>query len=375
MQTYSVILECPVSESFRCVMAANSVDLDIKSKSKHEISIIADLDSPWSVGLIIGASGSGKTTLAKNIFGAECFDFEIDESLPVIEQFPEIMSYEDCQRALMGVGLTQVPCWIRPIYTLSNGQKSRAVAALQMASQSQFVVDEWTSVVDRTVAKSMSHCLQKHARKIEGQICAVSCHYDVLDWLNPDWVIDCNKGEYTDRRSLWQDHKRSEKLEFEIMQIGSESWKYFSKYHYLSSKVPGGICKFYGLFHKGDQIGFQCFANYVPHSDKSKKMQMHFNRTVIHPDYVGLGLGIKLINLTSQIMHESGYDVRAKFSSVPVAQALKKSKEWHLRSVQRFTAPGNGITARKSGFRNAVKTYSYAYRPDKSIAQSSAPAG
>lgn len=375
MQNYTVELVSPVSDSFRCVMAAQSVDFDPTSKSVHKFSVNADLESPWSVGLIVGASGSGKTTLAKKIFGENCFDFEIDESKPIIEQFPDSMGYNDCQAALMGVGLTQVPCWIRPVYTLSNGQKSRAIAALQMAQNNSFVVDEWTSVVDRTVAKAMSNCLQKHARRIGKQICTVSCHYDVAEWLNPDWIIDCNKQEFVDRRSLWRDFKRSENLEFTIREIDSSSWRYFSKYHYLSEKVPGGKTAFFGLFHGDEQIGFQCFANYTPHSDKRKKMQMHSNRTVIHPDYVGLGLGIKVINITSQIMHDRGFDVRAKFSSAPVARAFEKTLEWKLQSVQRFTAPGNGDTCRATGFRNAVKTYSYAYRPERSIAQSNDPRG
>jgi ABC-type Mn2+/Zn2+ transport system ATPase subunit len=362
MQNYSVILSSVVSESFRCSMAAQSVDFDPKSKSVHKFNVAADLDSPWSVGLIVGASGSGKTTLAKKIFGDDCFDFKIDETKPIIEQFPEELSYNECQSALMGVGLTQVPCWIRPVYTLSNGQKARAIAALQMATNDSFVVDEWTSVVDRTVAKAMSNCLSKHARRINKRICAVSCHYDVAEWLNPDWIIDCNKQTYTDRRLLWQNFKRSEQLEFTIREINSSSWRYFSKYHYLSDKVPGGKTVFFGLFCNDEQIGFQCFANYTPHRDKRTKMQMHSNRTVIHPDYVGLGLGIKLINLTSKIMHDKGFDVRAKFSSTPVAKAFEKCSEWKLQSVQRFTGKPN-IGVRQTGFRNAVKTYSYAYKP------------
>lgn len=361
MQNYSVKLESPISNSFRCTMAANSLDIDVKAKSKHELNIEADLETDWNVGLIVGASGSGKTTLAKEIFGENCFDFEVDYSLPVLEQFPEDWAYEQCQQALNGIGLSQVPCWIRPMNTLSNGQKTRAISALMLARKDDFVVDEWTSVVDRTVAKSMSVCLGKHARKNKKQIVAVSCHYDVYEWLNPDWIIDCNKSEYIDRRLLWRDYERKEKLEFEIRAIGRESWKFFSKYHYLSEKLPGGHIKLFGLFHGEDQIGFQCFANYTP-KRKGQTMKMHSNRTVIHPDYVGLGLGMKLIEITSRIMSES-YDVWAKFSSVPVAKAFEKSNNWRLIDVKRFTNPGGGSIKRVTGYRNGIKTYSYHYEP------------
>jgi energy-coupling factor transporter ATP-binding protein EcfA2 len=362
MQNYSVRLESPIATSFRCTMAANSLDIDVKKKSVHELNIKADLQSPWNMGLIVGASGSGKTTLARQIFGDACFDFEVDETKPVLDQFPDDWNYEQCQNALNGIGLSQVPCWIRPMYTLSNGQKTRAIAALQLAKQNDFVVDEWTSVVDRTVAKSMSHCLQKHARATQRRVVAVSCHYDVLEWLNPDWVLDCNKGEYIDRRLLRQSFKRTEQLQFDIRPIGRESWKYFSKYHYLSDQLPGGVIKLFGLFHGNDQIGFQCFANYTP-CRKGDKMKMHSNRTVIHPDYVGLGLGMRLIELTSHIMHKDGFDVWAKFSSVPVARAFEKSKNWKLCNVARFTGTGGGTMLRKAGFRQAVKTYSYHFEP------------
>lgn len=362
MQDYRVRLESAVSRSFRCQKAANSLDIDVEKKSVHEFGVAAELDTPYNLGLIVGASGSGKTTLAKSIWGPDCFAFELDESRPIIDQFPEHMSYDDCAEMLAGIGLTSVVCWIRPVNTLSNGQKTRAIAALQMARRDTFVVDEWTSVVDRTVAKAMSNCLQRFARKHEARrVVACSCHYDVIEWLNPDWIIDCNKQSFTDRRSLWRDFKRSEQLEFEIAEIDGASWRYFSRYHYLSEKLPGGHCRYFGLFHGADQIGFQCFANYVPHR-KGTPMQMHSNRTVIHPDYVGLSLGMKVINITSRIMKERGFDVWAKFSSVPIYRGFLKHPDiWQLRGVQRDTPEPGGAMERKGGFRRHVKTYSFQF--------------
>jgi len=347
-------------------MAANSVDLDTETKLTHSFSVQADIETAWNVGLIVGASGSGKTTLAKEIFGEDCFSIEIDFNLPVIEQFPREWTYEQCQKALIGIGLTSVPCWIRPMRTLSNGQQHRAIAALSMAQDRDFVTDEWTSVVDRTVAKAMSVCLGKYARRTNRKVVAVSCHYDILEWLDPDWMIDCNKAEYIDRRLLRRG-ERTEKLEFEIRSLpDGKSWRYFSQYHYLSSKLTRGLVRYFGLFHEGEQIGFQAFANYTPQR-KNRKTLMHFNRTVIHPDYVGLGLGSKMIELTAWIMQMAGFEVWGKFSSAPVANALSKSSNWKLRSVTRFTAaPKIGSTInRQTGYRNAVKQYSYQFHPER----------
>lgn len=225
------------------------------------------------------------------------------------------------------------------------------------------VIDEWTSVVDRTVAKVMSHCIAKHARKTGKRIVLCSCHYDVVEWLNPDWIIDCNRQEFIDRRSLCRSFERSERLAFDIAEVDGKTWKYFSRYHYLSEELPGGYVRTFGLFHGDAQIGFQCFANYVPHRRGSvRKMQMHSNRTVIHPDYVGLGMGIHLINLTSDQMLREGFDVRAKYSSTPVYLAMSKYPEWKLLAVQRNV--GETITGniqRRTGYRRDVKTYSFIY--------------
>lgn len=361
MQNYSVVLSSNSSNSFYCKMAAQSVDLNLDEKLTHQLEITADLETDWNVGLIIGSSGSGKTTLAKEIFGDKFYQKQIiDFDRCVIDQFPEEFEYKKRAEILCGIGLSSVPCWIKPLNCLSNGQQSRAIAALNLSKNNFLVMDEFTSVIDRLAAKTMSHCVQKFARKNNVKFCAISCHYDVIDFLNPCWIIDCNKQEYIDRRGLWQNYKRSEQIKFDVRRVGRETWKNFSKYHYLSKNLPFGIMDFFGLFHNGDQIGFQCFANYTP-KVKFKKIKMHFNRTVIHPDYLGFGLGIKMINETSKIMKKEGYEVWGKYSSTAVFNSMIKDKNWRLMAVQRFTAKMSGNATRKTGFRNAVKTYSFKY--------------
>ena len=363
MQTYELTLTSEVFKTFRCQKAANSLDIDAAKKAIHRFKVAADLATPYSVGLIVGASGSGKTTLAKRIFGDDCFRDVLDLTRPVVDQFPERYTYDECVAMLCGVGLTAVPCWIRPAVTLSNGQRARAECALQMAREDEgvTVIDEWTSVVDRTVAKVMSHCIQKHARRVQRPVVLMSCHYDVVDWLNPDWVIDCNRQDYTDRRLLWRDFKRPEQLAFDIRPVDKSTWPYFSKYHYLSDQLPGGFIRTFGVFHGQEQIGFQCFANYVPHRPGTLR-KMHSNRTVIHPDYAGLGLGIHVINATSKIMSREGFDVWAKYSSTPVYKAMSKYPEWVLQNVERKTKTViGGNMLRNAGFREDVKTYSFRY--------------
>jgi energy-coupling factor transporter ATP-binding protein EcfA2 len=358
-------LQSEVFNTFRCQAAANSLDIDVKKKSVHKLEVNnINIPKEWNVGLIYGASGSGKTTLAKHLFGENIFDCSLDENKSIIDQLPKEFSYEDCANILNGIGLNSVPCWIRPIKTLSNGQKARAEAAYLMCKQDFICIDEWTSVVDRTVAKAMSVCLHKFAKKHNKQIILLSCHYDILEWVKPNWLIDCNKQKYELPKSEDFFFNEREKLEFTIKEVGRETWKYFSKYHYLSEQLPAGKIYLYGIFHEDNQIGFQCFANYTPHKPNTTII-FHSNRTVIHPDYNGLGLGIKLINETSKLLKQKiNCRIMAKFSAIPVFKAMKKQPQWIFLGEKRLMGKmkkGRNMR-RNGGFREAgVRTFNFEF--------------
>lgn len=337
MQNIVVNLECEMGSSFRCQKAADSVNLDPTTKSSHRLEVPVDL-SDFTVGLILGASGSGKTTLAKKLFGEDFTVCAIDGEKPIIDQFDKSLSYEECVNCLTGMGLTSIPCWLRPAKTLSNGQRARAEAALMLSRSSDdiTVIDEWTSVVDRTVAKVMSHTIQKEARKSGKKIILMSCHYDVIEWLNPDFIVDCNKQEFVDRKRKGEveSFKRQDTLRLDVRECDKRTWQYFSKYHYLSHNLAPDTKHTYGVFEGKNQIGFCAFTRYA---FKNPKM-LHSNRVVIHPDYVGLGLGIKMVDLAAAELSSRGYEIRAKFTSVAMLKARIKNKNWQLLKVEEVTS-------------------------------------
>tara|TARA_R100000781_G_C4081542_1_gene127921 strand:- start:810 stop:1919 length:1110 start_codon:yes stop_codon:yes gene_type:complete len=360
----NVTLKSEVNKEFRCQVAANSLDIDVEKKSIHNLKIDnIDIPEKWNVGLVYGNSGSGKTTMIKHLFGENIFDVELNEEEPIINQLPKDLSYEECAKLLNGIGLNSVPCWIRPLKTLSNGQKARAEAVYLMTKSDKIVfIDEWTSVVDRTVAKAMSLCLKKYAKRTNKKVVVCSCHFDIIEWLIPDWLIDCNKQQFILPLSETFFFKERAKLKFDVREIDRTSWKYFSKYHYLNENLPAGKIYLYGLFHNNNQIGFQCFANYVPHR-KNTTIIYHSNRTVVHPDYNGLGLGIKLINETSTLLSKKiKCRIMAKFSSVPVYKAMIKQEQWKYLGFKRKMGIMIAGRIRTKGFREkGVKTYNFEF--------------
>lgn len=53
------------------------------------------------------------------------------------------------------------------------------------------VFDEFTSVVDRQVAKVICIALKKALKKYPNKkFVAVGCHHDVIEYLQPDWCFN-----------------------------------------------------------------------------------------------------------------------------------------------------------------------------------------
>jgi len=151
-----------------------------------------NIPKKFKIGVIVGSSGSGKSTLIKN-FGKEEQPIW-DSSKSVISHFE---SPEDGINKLSSVGFNSIPSWYKPYHVLSNGEKFRADLARKLKSNA--VIDEYTSVVDRTVAKAASVALSRFVKNNDVEnVVLCTCHRDIVDWLEPDWVIDTDTGELLD---------------------------------------------------------------------------------------------------------------------------------------------------------------------------------
>lgn len=189
MQHFSIDKKNEVDKTFRVSKVMADFDVDPKHSNEH---FEGDFDLPekWNVGIIVGKSGTGKTTIAKDMFGEELISGFEYKNKSVIDDMPKNKSVEDISRAFYSVGFGSVPSWLKPYSVLSNGEKMRVDIARSILEKDFIVFDEFTSVVDRQVAKVASMAVSKAIRKQNKKFIAVTCHYDVIDYLEPDWIFN-----------------------------------------------------------------------------------------------------------------------------------------------------------------------------------------
>ena len=169
-------------------------DFDVKLEHSNE-RFVGDIEMPqdWQIGVIVGASGTGKSTIAKELFNEDLIKGFEYNAKSVIDDMPKSAKIDDITKMFYSVGFGSVPSWLKPYSVLSNGEKMRVDLARALLEKDFIVFDEFTSVVDRQIAQTSCIAINKALKKTNKKFIAVTCHYDILDWLQPDWVFDTNK--------------------------------------------------------------------------------------------------------------------------------------------------------------------------------------
>jgi len=207
--------ECGDFNSYRAARVKSLFNAERGNKFELTADLPLEGDS-WQIGLIVGPSGSGKTTIGRALFGGgkivDLYSGWPDDA-PIVDAISPGGDFDSVTGALANVGLGDVPAWLRPFKALSNGQQFRAgLARVISDADDNIIVDEFTSVIDRQIAKIGAMAFSKGWRRNKGKkVVLLSCHYDIIEWLQPDWVFDTGTGELKkeansgqDRRSSWK---------------------------------------------------------------------------------------------------------------------------------------------------------------------------
>ena len=282
-------------------------------------------DFEWKIGLIVGASGSGKTSIGNQIFGTDIHDlyYGWDNDKPIVDCIAPDGDFNAVTGSLSAVGLGDVPAWLRPFHVLSNGEKFRAGLARLICEQpDRVVVDEFTSVIDRQIAKVGAGAFSKAWKRTGKQIVLLSCHYDIIEWLQPDWIYDTTEARFS-RDCL----RQRPQLTLRIYQVSGSVFRHFKKHYYLDLPLPVA-----GMYYVG-MIGNDpvCHMAVCPlFTSKAYRG----TRLVVMPEWQGAGVGMKFLNAIGNYHLQGngrcGYKYPMFFhtSHPQLCGALRASKYW-----------------------------------------------
>ena len=352
MSQLRIQLDCPIHDSFRVRQVAGMFDLPIEASSQQTFEAeLPELSDPWQIGLIVGPSGSGKTTLARRAW---------PDAFHEPSPWPTGRAVIDClgnhpikqiTRTLTAVGFSSPPAWLKPHSVLSTGERFRAELAralLELPKTHQpshppqiqeetktapvplfsplVVFDEFSSVVDRTVARVCSYALQRAIRggSVPVRFVAVTCHDDVRDWLAPDWVLEMPSGTLARTRDAsTQERLGRPPIRLRIRRASRSLWPLFQRHHYLSHALhPSAMC-FIALF-ENRPAAFTAVLPF-PHP---RRPGWREHRTVCLPDYQGIGIGSTLSDYVASLFIATGKPYFSTTSHPAMIHHRMRSPNW-----------------------------------------------
>ncbi|MEX2316313.1 MAG: GNAT family N-acetyltransferase [Pirellulales bacterium] len=370
MPTIKATVSCPIQDSFRVQQVAGMFDLALAGRATERFEVdVPGASENWQIGMIVGPSGSGKSTVACRAFGDRVYGGATWPSRRAVVDSFDQLSIRQVVELFTAVGFSSPPSWLKPYEVLSGGERfrcdlARALGRCQVSGvrcQSEtsdtgkhpvVVFDEFTSVVDRTVAKVCSAAIAKGIRRgsIPSRFVAVTCHYDVADWLEPDWVVDmatselhrsrprslevsgvgCQVSGSADTRQSMPDMRfRRPPIELEIHRCRMEAWQLFKRHHYLSGELPYG-CRCFLTTWKGIPVNFCATAAVI-----AKKNHRRIARIVTLPDYQGIGIGMRAVAAIAELHREEGHRINVTSSHPALVRHCERSPLWRLVGIRR----------------------------------------
>ncbi|WP_425396711.1 GNAT family N-acetyltransferase [Aeoliella sp.] len=375
-----ISLSCPVHDSFRVQQVAGMFDVPLAERLSEEFDVELPTGDDWQVGLIVGPSGSGKSSVARRAFGDSLHtasQWLADRA--VIDCF-EGLSVRKTTELLTAVGFSSPPSWIKPYAVLSNGERFRCDLARALAKgegphpspppKGEGIVkslppwgegwvgaptiafDEFTSVVDRNVARVCSAAVARAVRtgRVNCRFVAVTCHYDVAEWLEADWVLDMATRTLT-RRCL-----RRPTIELQVHRTDLKAWSLFARHHYLSGTLaPQSEC--YVTTWNGEPVNFCATIPVIGYRGRRR-----FTRIVTLPDYQGIGIGMRSVRAVAQLHRQRGHRVSVTSSHPALIQHCKHSTDWKAVSVKktgRSRTSGSGFGNYRSSTGRAIVSFEF----------------
>jgi hypothetical protein len=331
----TITVESPIIESPRVALIRGMFDLpaDLTTRLQWDVTLPLD-ERPWHIGLIAGPSGCGKSTIARHFWPEHLHrEFSWPQGASILDGFPAQLSIKDVTALLSAVGFSSPPAWLRPFGVLSTGQQFRVTLARLLAEMPALaVMDEYTSVVDRTVAQIGSAALAKVVRQRGQRFVAVTCHDDVEAWLQPDWVYRPAENVFA-----WRCLPRRPAIALDIVRCRASAWRLFAAHHYLSHQLhPGAVC--FLASWRDRPVAFSAWLPFLGAGPPARRE----HRTVTLPDFQGVGIGNVLSGTIASMWKALGYRAVSTTTHPALMRARQKSPHWRMRRPPSLAAGPDG---------------------------------
>jgi GNAT superfamily N-acetyltransferase len=180
-------------------------------------------------------------------------------------------------------------------------------------------------MVDRTVARAASYAVAKAVRadRCCEKFVAVTCHEDILPWLEPDWVLDMRTGLLTRRRL------RRPGIEIELFRCDRSAWRMFAPHHYLSDRLHPA-CRCYVACWDGVAVAFVAVLHAAGYVGRDR-----VSRLVVSGDYQGIGIGSRVLDAVCALHAAMGRVIGITTSHPMLINGLKKNKNWKCRAIKK----------------------------------------
>jgi ABC-type ATPase with predicted acetyltransferase domain len=332
MPDFDISVSSTLSNSYRVARTTSLFNVTPEQATTHHIKVSVPFETqPWKIGAVIGPSGTGKTTLGRQLLGESAFHTGFEwQDRPLIDEIAPTGSYDDVTGALSAVGLGTVPSWLRPFSVLSQGERFRAeLARLLIERDSDVVIDEFTSVVDRQIAQIGANAFAKAwRRKPAGRAVVLSCHYDIIDWLQPDWVLDTREWAFA-----WRSVRRRPAIELDVYETNWRPWPTFEPHHYLKLNRMVAATN-YVAEHRSAPVA------HVAVSTMAGLKDARICRLVVMPEWQGAGVGMQFLEYVAQLWLQGDNRYRKPMPGIihtshpGLIAALVRSPRWNLVSQQ-----------------------------------------
>lgn len=321
----------PIKRTARVSQLEGMFDVPPSKRSSKSWKVHLPLsERDWNIGLVLGPSGAGKSAIINEAFPGRVVEgYHWSDDSSVADDFPKGMSIKDIADVLSSVGFSSPPSWLKPYTALSTGERFRVTLARALAENDEMVVlDEFTSVIDRTVAQIGSAAVSKAVRRTNKKFIAATCHFDILEWLQPDWVYKPHLLEFE-----WRRLRRFPEVVLEVRRVHRSAWQLFKEHHYLSRDIANSA-QCFCAFVDGEPAAFAAVMSFPHHTSPGWRG----HRTVTLPDFQGVGIGNTLSEYVAGLYRATGKPYRSTTAHPSMIAHRARSKKWRMIQAPRRNA-------------------------------------